>query len=126
MHRALRQQVDDLGSREVRHLDAGKVGDRAAIVARPARLDQFEPGAREEDFRVLLQPALGGHGDDERRAHGLLRNAASRSIQTAKPTAGDRVGAAEPREQSVIAAARHQLSGHLRSRASCSSNTKPV
>ena len=58
MHRALRQQVDDFGSREIRHLDAGQIGDRAAVVARAARLDELEPGAREEGFRVRLQAAL--------------------------------------------------------------------
>ena len=36
------------------------------------------------------------------------RNAASRSIQTAKPTAGIAIGAAQPREQPVIASARDQ------------------
>src|SRR5712691_1220533 len=87
MYRALRQQLDDLGGREVGHLDAGKVGDGAAVVAGAARLDQLEPGACEEGFRVFLQPALGRHGDDERRAHDRPRSAASRSIQTAKPTA---------------------------------------
>ena len=87
MHRALRQEVDDLGGREVGHLDAGKVGDRAAIVAHAARLDELEPGAREEALRVLLQPALGRHRDHERESHDSPRNAASRSIHTAKPTA---------------------------------------
>ena len=111
MHRALRQQLDDLGGREIGHLDAGKVGDGAAIVARAARLDELEPGAREEGFRVLLQPALGRHRDDERRAHVPPRNAASRSIQTAKPTAGIALGAAEPREQPVIASAGDQRPG---------------
>ena len=94
MHRALRQQLDDLGGREIGDLDARQVGDRAAIVARAARLDEFEAGAREERFRVLVQPALGRHGDDERRAHDAPRSAASRSIQTAKPTAG--IGLALP------------------------------
>ena len=74
MHRALRQQVDDLGGREIGHLDAGQVGDRAAIVALAARLDELEPGAREEGLGVFLQPALGRHRDDERRAHGAPRN----------------------------------------------------
>ena len=115
MHRALRQQVGDLGGREVGDLDAGKVGDGAAIVARAARLDQLEPGAREEGFGVFLQPALGRHGDDERRRScARSRNAASRSIQTAKPTAGIALGAAEPREQPVIAPAGDELAGGRR------------
>ena len=57
MYGALRQQPDDLGGREVGHLDARQVRDGAAIVARTARLDELEPGAREEDLRVL--PAAG-------------------------------------------------------------------
>ena len=87
MHHALRQQVDDLGGRKIRHLDPGKIGDRPAIVARAARLDQLEAGAREEGLGVLLEPALGGHGDNEGCGHGVSRNCASRSIHTAKPTA---------------------------------------
>ena len=87
MHRALRQQIDDFGSREIRHLDAREIGDRAAVVARPARLDELEPGARKEGFRVRLQAPFRRHRDDEGRAHGLPRNAASRSIHTANPTA---------------------------------------
>ena len=54
MHRALRQEIDNLSRREIRHLDAGEVGDGAAVVARPARLDELEPGARKESFRVRL------------------------------------------------------------------------
>ena len=86
VHHALRQQVDDLGCREICHLDPGKIGDSAAVIAHAARLDELEPGAREEGFGVLLQPALGRHGDDEGCGHGVPR-CASRSIHTAKPTA---------------------------------------
>ena len=69
MHGALRQQLGDLRRREIGHLDARQIGDGAAIVARAARLDELEPGAREERFGVLLQAALGRHGDDEGAAH---------------------------------------------------------
>ena len=74
--------------REISDLDAGQARDRAAIVARAARLDQRQAGAGEERLGVLLQPALGRHGDDERRAHAAPPPPATRSIQTAKPTAG--------------------------------------
>ena len=79
MHRALRQQVDDLGGREICHLDIGKIGDRAAIVAHSARLDELEPSAREEGLGVLLQPALGRHRDDEGRTHAKPRSRPQRS-----------------------------------------------
>ena len=54
MHRALRQEIDNLSRREIRHLDAGEVCEGAAVVARTARLDELEPGARKESFRVRL------------------------------------------------------------------------
>ncbi len=88
MHRALRQQQRDFRSRQVGDLDAAHALDRAAIVAFAARLDELEPGAREERVGVLLQPALGGHRDDEGAAHDGLPQAARRSIQTPNPTAG--------------------------------------
>ena len=116
MHGALRQQLRDLGGREIGHLDVRQVGDGAAIVARAARLDQLEPGALEERLGVLLQAALGRHRDHERRAHFPLRTAASRSIQTAKPTAGIGSRRAEPREQAVVAPAGDQLPGGARAR----------
>src|SRR5437667_1448609 len=99
MHRALGQKLGDLGGREIGDVDARKVRNRSAVIAGAARLDEIEAGTREEGFRVLLQPALGGHGDDEGRAHGsppqvLTPQAASRSIQAAKPTAG--IGARLP------------------------------
>jgi hypothetical protein len=87
MHRALRQEIHHFGGRQIRHLHAGEVGDRAAVVAHAARLDQLESDARKERFHVRLQPAFRRHGDDECRAHDALRSAASRSIHTAKPTA---------------------------------------
>src|SRR5262249_51493870 len=88
MHRALRELLGDLRRRQIRDLDPGEAGDGAAIVARTARLDELQARACEEVFRVLLQAALGRHGDDEGRAHDAPPSAARRSIHTAKPTAG--------------------------------------
>src|SRR5262249_43693218 len=125
MHRALRQEVDDFGGREIRHLDAGEVGDGAAVVARAARLDQLEPDARKEGFHVRLQPAFRRHGEDERRAHDPLRNAESRSIHTAKPTAA--IALALPSRVSNPSERPPAASGPTaRPSGSCSSNTKPV
>ncbi len=76
----------------------GMSGDRAAILARAARLDELEAGAREETFRILLQPAFRRHGEHERRAHDCVPISFRRSIHTAKPTAG--IGAAAPRRES--------------------------
>ena len=108
MHRALRQQQRDLRSREIGDLDAGQALDRAAIVALAARLDQLEPGAREERVGVLLQAALGGHRDDEGAAHDGLPQAMSRSIHTPSPTAGIGVALPSRLEQLVVAAAGDQ------------------
>jgi len=72
VHSALRQLPGDLGRRKIRHLDVLQPGDGAAIVARAARLDEWQPGTGEERFGVLLQAALGRHCNDERRAHAPL------------------------------------------------------
>ena len=69
MHGAGRELRGDLGGRQIGDLDAVEPGDGAAIVARAARLDQVEAGAREEGFGVFLQPAFGRHGENQRRAH---------------------------------------------------------
>ena len=66
MHRALRQLAGDFGRRQIGDLDAVEPGDGAAIVACPARLDQRKAGAREEAFRVFLQPAFRRHGQHQR------------------------------------------------------------
>ena len=66
MREALRELADDLRGREKRDFDAGQIGDGAAIVARAAALDEFQSGAGEERGGVLLQPALRGHGENER------------------------------------------------------------
>ena len=95
---ALRKLGRDLLRREIGDLDAGQVGDRAAIVARAARLDELQAGAGKERLGVFLKPALGRHGDDQRRAHAAPPLAATRSIQTAKPTAG--IGASAPSRDS--------------------------
>jgi hypothetical protein len=54
MHGTLGQELGDLRRRKIGDLDAGKIDDGAAIVAGPARLDELEPGARKEGFRVRL------------------------------------------------------------------------
>ena len=57
---------DDLGGREKGDLRPLDAGDGATIVTLAARLDEFQPSAAEEGGRVLLQPALGGHGENQR------------------------------------------------------------
>ena len=59
----------DFRCRKVGDFDAVETGDRAAIVARAARLDELEPGAREERLGILLQPPFCRDGENERRAH---------------------------------------------------------
>ena len=64
----------------------------APVVACAARLDEVEPGAGEKRLGILLEPALGRHRQDE-CVHrlpppGTPASAASRSIHTARPTAG--------------------------------------
>ena len=108
MDRALRQRAGDLAGREIGDLDAGQSGDRAAIVARAARLDQRQAGAGEERLGVLLQPALGRHGDDERRAHGCASAVGDALDPDRKADRGDRRLGAEPGEQFVVAAAGDQ------------------
>ena len=99
MHRALRELRGDVGGREIGDLDARQAGDRAAIVARAARLHELQAGAREERLGVLLQPALRRHRENERRAHALAVPISVRGARssTAKPTAGIGCGRAEPR-----------------------------
>src|SRR5262249_30295471 len=88
MHRPLRQLVGDFGGRQIGDLDLIEPGDRAAVVARAARLDQREAGAGEERLRVLLQPPLRRHRDDEPGTHGLPQSATRPSPHTANPPAG--------------------------------------
>ena len=66
MHRALAELRGDFGGGQIGDLDAVEACDGAAIVAGAARLDEFEAGAGEEAFGVLLQPALRRHGENER------------------------------------------------------------
>ena len=95
MDRARRELRGDFGGRQIRDLDAVEAGDRAAIIARAARLDESSPARAKKRFGVLLQPALGRHREDEAaRSCARLPRSASRSSQTAKPTAG--IGAAAP------------------------------
>jgi len=92
MDGALAELRGDFRRREVSDFDAVEAGNGPAIIARAARLDQFEPRPREESFDALLQAAFRRHGEDERRAHAappaLPPHAASSSIEAAKPTAG--------------------------------------
>ncbi len=98
MHGALGKLGGDFARREIGDFHAVEAGNGAAIVAGAARLDQFQPGAREESLGVLLQASLRRHGKDERRAHAaapaLPAHAASSSIEAANPTAG--IGAGAP------------------------------
>ena len=89
------QNLHDVG--DIFFVDLVEARDRAAIVARAARLQQGEARAREERLRVLLQPAFRRHRDDE-RAHVAPPIAASRSTQTANPTAG--IGSRAPSRES--------------------------
>ena len=63
------EQPDDLGGRDEGHFHAVDAVERAAIIAGAAPLHQPQPGAGEEGGGVLLEPALGGYGKDEGRAH---------------------------------------------------------
>ena len=53
-------------------LDVGHAGERAAIVAGAALLHEAQAGAAEEGGGVLLQPALGGDGEEQRASSGAL------------------------------------------------------
>jgi hypothetical protein len=88
MGRALRELRGDFRRRQIRDLGAVETRDRAAIVARAARLHELQPRGAEQLLGLLLQAALGGHGENERAAHAKPPMAESRSIHTAKPTAG--------------------------------------
>ena len=125
MHRALRELRGDFGGREISDLDAVEAGNGAAIIARAARLDQLEPGAREKAFRVFLQPAFRRNREDERRAHDAPPLDREPLDPGGKADRRDRLVGAEPREQAVIASARDQRILPVRV-GSCSSNTKPV
>src|SRR5205823_3291304 len=104
MHRAAGQLRGDLARRKVGDLDVVEADDAATIVTRAARLRQRKSCAREEGFGVLLQAALRGDRQNERRAHDApprlpaapdLRPTLVRvSTQTENPTAG--IGVREP------------------------------
>ena len=98
LHRTKAKLRGDVGGREVGDLDAGHPGDRTAVFARAARLDEVQAGAREEGFRILLQAALRRDGENEWRAHGSAPISFRRSIHTEKPTAG--IGVVAPRRES--------------------------
>ena len=87
MDGALRQLLGDFGGRQVGDLDAVDAVNSAAIVARAARLDEFQAGTRKKCFGALLQTALGRYSDDE-RAHDASPMPARRSMKMPRPTAG--------------------------------------
>ena len=92
--------MHDLGGGEERDLDAVEALHHAAIAALVSGLAQGEAGALEESSGVVLEPALGGDGDGERRGHQRFPStaASSRSVWMAEPTAGTSLGA--PTERS--------------------------
>ena len=90
----LAELAHDLGGREKGDLHVGHALERAAIIARPARLGEDEAGAGEERGRVLLQAPLGGNGQDE-GSIGHQGLPTMRSSQKEQPTAG--IGASAPR-----------------------------
>src|SRR5436190_23031578 len=98
MNRTHTKLRDDIGGEQLVDLDARHAGNGAAIFASATRLHARKAGTREAAFRILLQTALRRHGENERRAHGSVPISFSRSIHTAKPTAG--IGATAPRRES--------------------------
>ena len=118
MHRAARELGGDLAGRQIGDLDIVVAHHGAAIFALPPGFGERKPRPGEEGLGVLLQPPLGGNGDDKGSAHRLPPCAfgarpifVNASTQIEKPTAG--IGAAEPSWviEPVIAAARHQRFG---------------
>ena len=69
VHGAGRKLAGDFRCRKVGDFDVVETGDRAAIVTRAARLDQSQPGAREERLGILLQPPFCRDGENERPGH---------------------------------------------------------
>ena len=100
-----RELRGDFRRREIGDLDAVKAGDGAAIVARAARLDEFEPGAREKGLGVFLQAAFRRHRKDEGGAHAAPPQADKLLDRGGKSDRRDRLARAEPRQQAVVAAA---------------------
>ena len=102
-----RELRDDLRGREIGDLGPAEPGNLTAVFALATRLHEGEAGAAEERSSVLLQPSLGGHGEDQRRVIGLGLShrpahalpPARRSSQSEAPTAG--TGAGAPRRCST-------------------------
>src|SRR5262249_864513 len=90
---ACRELARNLRRRQIRHFDIVETRDCAAVIACAPRLDECETGTREERLRVLLQAPFGRNGEDQRRIHDSPPYTASRSIQTANPTAAMDSGA---------------------------------
>src|SRR5687767_6929116 len=94
MCRALRELRSNIRRGKIGDFHVLEAGDAAAVFPRAARFYEIKAGAREKRFGVFLQAAFRRHCEDEGTAHAALPLAASRSIQTAKPTAG--IGAKAP------------------------------
>src|SRR5262249_48200586 len=88
MHGALAELARDLRCRQISDLDLLEAVNRAALVARPAGLDESKPGGGKEGFGFLLHPPLGRDGKNERLVPGAPPAAASSSTEAANPTAG--------------------------------------
>src|SRR5262249_39569971 len=69
MHGADRQLAGNFGRGQIGDLDTVEASKGAAIIARTARLDERETGARKKRFGVLLQPSFGRNGEHQRRTH---------------------------------------------------------
>ena len=127
MHGAGADLARDLGRREVGDLDAGEARDAARDSCGRCPPARGRARPREERRGVLLQPSLGGDGED-RAARSWLRSALpTRSSQIEKPIAGTRLAARRSaREQAVVAAAADDLARRSGRGASWISKTKPV
>ncbi len=107
LHAAGLELVHDLGRRGVDHLDAVETVERAAIAPLMARAAQRQAGALEQGGGLVLQSALGGHGDRELGGH---HRSSPRGGEQALGVDGRADGRhlsrrAEMDEQTVIAAA---------------------
>src|SRR5687768_14971051 len=93
MRGALRELRGTIRRGKIGNFHIPEAGDAAAVFPRPARLHEGWSRAGKKSFGVFLQAALRRHRKDKRTAHVARPWPASRSIQTAKPTAGIGTGA---------------------------------
>ena len=100
----------DFGGGEIGDLDAVEAGDGAAIIARAARLDEFEPGAREKASAFCCSRPFDGTARMSGALMMRLRhvNAAELVDRGGKADRRDRFLRAEPRQQTVVTAAGDQ------------------